>query len=432
MSEAYNKTNSTGISQLYYVRLWGLSFDGGHSLVPYDVTDTNSSSIHLVDSFVGEKLPNWKSIIRSGGNATTPASGVKYHIDQAFQSIGVGYRHLPDYDFWTQSNNGEIYGYVNLDIPSFFTPPLDVVASVTNRVIRRFLEKSESVRSSVESGQDFGEYKESLESMIRPLSSLKKHVLGYFPSLMKVKKRYRDVVSLKKALTDTYLEWTFGWKPLAADVADAFVGLQNRSRFSNRQMVSASASETFGGNSEEIGGLFTIGPLVISQTKKSYSSFTMRYKGAIETSVKKDGLISRSQVLQLDLPHFLPTAWDLLPYSFIADYFTNVGDIIRAFSLIDCRPSWGVKTIRTRGIIEYGPLMHGKPFYSPGQASTIFKWSSGGSSKYVKTSFQRTALDPSIDFIPSFQFSLPTSHKPWENLAVLLLAHSNSLVPFFK
>jgi hypothetical protein len=424
--EVINKSYTTSIPTDYYLRIWGDQAPGN---TPYDTTSRTNAMSVKTSTFSGQKLPRWRSIIANGGNATTPASGVKWTYQDSYTSIGIGFHELKAFDSAQHYQNQEYFGYMPKSIPGLASVPPSIVTDVTNRCIRRWFDEADSVQSSVESGQDFGEYKQSVEALIHPLGSLKSHVLSYFPKLKKVRGKYKDATSLRKALADTYLEWTFGWKPLALDVSDAYVGLQNRSRLTSQHHIKSSARATHTGSAAI--SQMNSGVMNIQQNSKSYSSYSVRYKGAIAVKMGPTGVVSVPQTLQLDLPHFLPTAWDLLPYSFIADYFVNIGDIVRAYSLINCYPLWGCKTIHQDSIAETSDWFHWRSFYTPTQAAVVTKWEGGGRSLVKISSFSRAALT-GADFQPRLEFKFPTSAKPWVNIAALMLAGSLPLSPFFK
>ena len=323
----------------------------------------------------------------------------------------------------------EYYGYPEYTgaLQSLGGPPPDVVTTVTNRCIRKFLDRAEAIRSSVEAGQDFGEYEETLNGLINPLSQLRKHVLGYFPRVKKLKGLYRDARSMSKALADTYLEWTFGWKPLASDIADAYVGLHNRSRFSDRQAIRVSAKDRFQlpNPSKYILRTTSIGN--VTQSSRQYGEYTVVMYGMIRTGADKSGLVSRAQMLQLDLPHFVPTIWDLIPYSFIVDYFTNVGEVIRALSVVDSEFMWGGQDVITEWVQDFAPPVF-EPAGQPADAVLESNWADGGSGTFTRRDIVRGVLSPS-GLIPRIQVSLPLSDKPWINIGALLLSRIADVLP---
>lgn len=398
-------------------------FYDGNADVP--VINTVATGYVVYDTMTGYKLPNYKSIIRSGGNATTSASGVKYSGRPGFyQAKGKATSVLDP----KLVKTAEIYGNpAGLSYPDQGSLPAEIITKVSNRAISKFISRANSVRSSVEAGQDFGELKEALKAMTNPAGALRDYVLSYFPRVRKLKARYRKRRDLKKALADTYLEWTFGWKPLAQDIADAYVGIQNANNVLPAYPIEGGASETYSGATSLLGiGNGTVACyLNVTET----STYQVRIKGVMRTR-SVDNRVGFDQVLQLELPDFLPTAWDLLPYSFIVDYFTNIGDIVSAYSFRFQDLAWVCMTNRTQYKKEFSTAYlqfgYGPPFYDSAEVN-----GGGGNTVLKRVNFTRGIPDNSA-LIPSFAFSLPTSKKPWINMGALLVSNAKSIVPVFR
>jgi hypothetical protein len=259
-------------------------------------------------------------------------------------------------------------------------------------------------------------------------------LLSYFSSLKKVKSKYKRVVpSLAKALADTYLEFRFGVQPLVDDVAQV-VADAGRFRF-QEYPITASASQVFAGSDSTFTprtGYWATTPTV-SQGIVSNSTYTVRYKGAVKSGCNASGKLGFVQSLRLLPRDWLPTAWDLLPYSWIADYFANIGDIIQSLSFCYQDLAWGCKTTRTSTSNRAGEF-YWKSWatFDPNTYVVVSddRWVYGGSSTLSVTSFTRSAL-VSSDLIPRFQFRIPVSKYPYLNLAALLVGRAKSLVPFF-
>jgi len=393
--------------------------------VDQDQSNLNGSTTMIIgtNSFSGVTNPGWKDQIRSGANATTPATGVAYTFEQQwFSSTGSGSSTLPPPNFY--SVREDISGFHYLDTIQPVNPSAEQYAEVQNRAIRKFLEKAESVRSSVEAGQDLGEYKETIHGLVSPLSSLRDHVLSFFPSVKKHKGLKGR--SLRKALADSYLEWTFGWKPLVSDIADAYVGLTNNSH-PLIAPIEASASLDYSGKVDfwniTYPGVFAIARGSVRRTSRQQ----IRYKGAIRTGADRNGIIARGQLLQGDLPHFIPTLWDLLPYSFIVDYFTNVGDIIRAACFVTSNITWVAKTDRQidRNQYAYGLDPQFFPSWFNANVPSVQPYSPW----IQRVRFSRNPINPN-SLMPTLQFHLPTSAKPWENIGAILASRAKSIGRF--
>lgn len=392
---------------------------------------SNACTVIGTNVFIGSTNPWWKDRIRNHEDATTSASGTLYDYSNPYLSA-------EKHAYNTINKNQidvEVYGYCEVGQGTNTSPSASDQSKADNRAKSKFLNKLDDALSSVELGQDLGEWRETVHGVTSPLSSLRKKVLGYLDSVKKLKKGFpkSGTPNLVKAVADTYLEWTFGWHPLALDIADAVVGLRERA---NRYRV----IPIHAGSKNVYGGGYTP-PAVLHQDPSNFLnvvrsitsqlSYSVRYKGEVVRKLV-DGAIPVNEVLQLDLPHFIPTAWDLLPYSFIVDYFTNVGDIIRYYSARTSQVAWCCKTTRT----VYRHDNSVRIVNSNAQTGSAWQVQSireDGCNSYVEiTSFTRSSVNPNTDLRPSIQIHMPVSEKPWENIAAILAARISPLVPLIR
>jgi hypothetical protein len=401
--------------------------------VPFNVYLINNGPPSSVDSgtataggsFTGNYLPEWKNIIKRGGNATTTASGSMAILDPGFIDFQATVGAVDPNNHTTAT-----YGLVGIPRPLWWRGveigvPSDVIAEVTNRCIRKFLEASDSARSSIEAGQDLGEWKETLHGLIHPLNSLREFTFSHLSKVLKLTKTVKHKASLSKMVADTWLEFKFGWNPLAADIGDAYAAFTNNRNHVDVQPIRASARGSFRDFEEPVNTVhsISIGRVVVRTRVTGYYSVTM--KGAIRTGAV-NGSIGTAQLLQLDAEHFVPTIWDLLPYSWIADYFTNIGDTIRSLSYNFGNLAWGVKTIRTTHQYDwtYSMLLDN---LNPAVIYLISREDVAANPSGSYVNFQRTSISPG-DLIPQFRVSLPLgSVKPWENMAALLFSRQKEI-----
>jgi hypothetical protein len=386
----------------------------------------NSAGINFAKTFSGFTNPFWKSEIANAQSATTTASGKSIEYSVGFIT---GEKRIVNAGVNPDTISTEMWGNPKISLPSGGNVSPSDATEANNRAISKFLDKLDSAQSAVEAGQDFGELKETLHGVTNPLSSLRGKLVKYFDSLTKAKSRYRTKTDLHKVLADTYLEFTFGWIPLAKDVGDAIVGLQNADRHFSLIPLQAKGKVAYGGSYTPRGTISSdpFGLMDHYQSARNSSSYKVRYKGMYKH--ERDGNPpSTSEILQLDLPHFIPTAWDLLPYSFVVDYFTNVGDVVRAYSARKTSLAWCLKTTRQINTAEYYDEIVPRPL-SAGQK--LLSWRADGCHSRVEVvSFTRAAFDPN-SLIPVLRFEIPHG-KPWVNIAALLLGRTKALVPFFK
>lgn len=385
--------------------------------------------VNLSDSRAGSDLPRWRDIIRNGGNATTNFSGTAFSDD--FDSYTTATCDVQTINPSTRKTGYYHYkfdGGINSNTPpSILAVPSSISADVRNRCIRKFLDSIDSAQSSFEAGQDLGEYKETVRSIQHPLGPLKDKILSYLSSLEKVKRSRRKPESLAKTLADTYLEYHFGWQPLVNDVASAIADC-GRFRFPTIP-IRASAKATFSSVDSVDSNTF-LGVQFLRKVRTT-STYQVRYKGAVRVkNLLPDGRLPILQSLQLTPDKWLPTAWDLLPYSWMADYFINIGEVIRGFSALSSDIAWGCVTTRNRTTSQFAEWVPSWPSFSPFVVQSMVHSCFGGSGSLWASSVNRSPFT-SADLIPSLQFRLPTSKYAFANMGAILIQRSRRLVPFF-
>lgn len=383
----------------------------------------------------GNKNPMWRWQVRHLQNATTAFYAVMHSEDpEPFitYDMGATYIRQSDHKPVYQYTKGSQEGSTAVLAPPYADAPSSVVADVTNRCIRKFLQAVDSAQSSFEAGQDLGEWKQTVESVRHPLNSLKQSILQYTAALRKRRRLYKRDISLPKVLADTYLEFHFGWQPLVADVSSCIADIR-RFRFPVIPVRASAHKDYASGEVEVFGGY--LDPFNHSHSYKETSRYECRYKGLLRVkNLDPSGRLSLCQSLQLTPDKWLPTAWDLLPYSWMADYFINIGEIISgvcaAFSI-----DLPVGTITRRNKItrHYGEVkMLDDPYPVYEGYDRVFRVVSirGGTCETWTKSIERNALSGS-DLVPSLELTVPTSPYPFYNMAAVLTQSVSGLVPYY-
>jgi hypothetical protein len=241
-----------------------------------------------------------------------------------------------------------------------------------------------------------GELAKTLHMIRNPAIALRALINDYFSSLKKVSRRLSSRARRRK-LVDTYLEATFGWQPLIGDIQD---GLKALNRYHARRPFeiervnawSRGESSKFYPN-RSISSTF----LVVHYTTEVTQSVFYKIGGGVKLRSQGSprGVLETFGVLP---QNFLPTAWELIPYSFLIDYFTNIGTIIDAWSLVNGNLAWAYKTERTE-TKTYNRLDR-ITTDSPGKITSAYI----GNTVWVERSVQRRDLG---SLIPDFRFRLP-------------------------
>lgn len=191
----------------------------------------------------GGPVPHYRDIIASGGNATTHLYGRYYTVQQSptllrHDSYGTN----PANPGWHYSI--ELQGNL-LSAGNVLSLSIDSLSSTNarNQAVTRFLQELASVES-VFKGQVFaGELPEALRAIRSPAKKLREGVSDYLSHLKRHGPRF-DPRNRRSFVRDTWLEYSFGWRPLISDIDNAITSF-NRSSVKGPtfQMVKASGRD---------------------------------------------------------------------------------------------------------------------------------------------------------------------------------------------
>jgi len=325
--------------------------------------------------------------------------------------------------------------------PSNADPTTLVPTSTLNDVKRKFVNRCLNEQRTFQGGVVAGELHKTYESLRHPLTALRSGVSSYL-DLVKERgqraarkrtgsgsagssQRRRNVA---KAIQGTYLEFVYGIQPTLMDMQDA---VKTAAHLFNPELPMRSHVSTSGSFSYHVESLDSVQnpnlPVetpegrvagLVGQTRFVYAEGKVQISGALRNICPGS---DRVKLLGLSLRDFVPTVWELLPYSFLVDYFTNVGDIFDAlsFNVSDLAySSMSVKAV----LLEH--FTDSQPNWLTGNPNTLITPSGG--SPFTATlrtvSYVRNRLEP-LDLIPTVQFSIPTG-KQILNTTVLLAQHS--------
>jgi len=121
----------------------------------------------------------------------------------------------------------------------------------------------------------------------------------------------------------------------------------------------------------------------------------------------------------LNVSNWVPTIWNLIPFSFVADYFSNIGDVVDALSFPSSDLAWfkqNQKVSQIDKVISNG--------YSAPVSSGYDTWEvtvDPGSQEVAVESFSRSAYFGAL--VPFLQLEIPgVSSKKWLNLSALAIS----------
>lgn len=389
--------------------------------------------IHSVNQRNGVSLPNWRTIIRNGGNATTAFTGTlqsfKYTPCACYSEgwENPSFYRLNRYD--TTGFNGLSIGYGN--ISTFWADYWGDMEQAADRSALQFLyQRLRADQTTIRGGVVLGELREALRMIRRPAQSLRKLTDDYFSTLRKRRVEATTLKRAKKVIADSWLEYSFGWRPLLADISD---GLTAYERLRDNSFV----RKTFSATGEVEGeSVLDETPTYAGQVKLKTKRITktvlqVRYKvGSNRTLEGQQSTEGVSNMLGVGWRDFVPTIWELTPWSFLIDYFVNVGEILDAATTITSDLTWVCKTVRKTRIhtIDATPDVDGAKL--AGGVTFVDIGGAGGSTEEFERKIIRSSLT-SLPF-PDFRIQVPglTSQR-WLNIAALA-GSARGLTPYYK
>lgn len=192
-------------------------------------------------------------------------------------------------------------------------------------------QKINALQAFAEREQTFRTIVQSATSLANALSALKKGDIGGAVSALGGRKPSRKAVSGFKqkfpsdpagAISNLWLSWQYGWRPLINDVYGA-------AEFYNQQITKdrvmrATATVAISNRSTVLSEKPQVGWVMRHTTNRSWKyscKLVVFYKVVNDTS---------KTMAQLGLINPATIAWELLPFSFVADWFLPVGNFINS------------------------------------------------------------------------------------------------------
>jgi hypothetical protein len=149
---------------------------------------------------------------------------------------------------------------------------------------------------------------------------------------------------MRGAVSDTWLEYQFGWQPLVSDIGNAVLaGLRLSRRLTPRKRVNAYESVTTSTTPTTFSRAF--GGTTVDWEYFTSSVHKVQFYGAVKIEVDQPAL-GVTQEWGLRTSDWAPALWEIIPYSFLIDYFSNVGDVVEVLSFPKSDIAWVSRTFR--------------------------------------------------------------------------------------
>jgi len=392
----------------------------------------------------GTKVYGWRKKIKEGSSAGSPFTSDRYFVDKiqplsGFQTV-----------VYTNGSNTYTYATYPLSFNGFasdlqygdFAHVGGVSSDAEAQALSRAYDKIRSESYGANGLLFLGELRETIKLIKRPFAAIQDNTIKYLSALKAARRdvqrrvirrksesdRFfvkRRLDAVKNAVAGSWLEYQFGIVPAISDIKEIaneaigqIYGRDDKTRLRAKSTDTVTVTNayaylvpwTYGHKCEQFKTVYTRGGVqYVIGLKRSLSAPTA-------------GLQKAASGFGFQIQNFVPTIYELIPYSFLLDYITNTGDIIEAACTDTTAVSWIVRTQRLSTTTDFREEVGGFRFAPSGDPDFWTK-DQGGELSSLRTirHVTTTRTIPDTLGIPPFTVSLPGSDSgKWLNVLALL------------
>lgn len=297
----------------------------------------------------GESPYNWRQRIARGEYAGSELSGSRYRVVEQSNTVSDAQYFPAPTSPTSQLGTFTVYPVIDYLFPGTSSVSGLPLTEARDAAKADFLKYLIQYQRQLAGGVALGELRETLRMIKNPAAALRKRVDSWHRKAMKLRaqraralRSNRDRGRVKREvlrdLGNSWLENAFGWQPLLNDIDDGARALArlNTETFGIKTInARGGRSAAYGSNTVSTlsGNLCSIRKVV---SKPGWAD--VRMHGKVKADVGNP-ITMKARLLGFSAQDFVPTLWELTPWSFLIDYFTNIGDVLEGWS-------WGTTGLR--------------------------------------------------------------------------------------
>jgi len=293
----------------------------------------------------GDNLPYWREKIANHISATTTLVGNT--CERLDWTQGV-------MENWTGGAGSYIfqltYGDLLMNYFGPFTASNSISVLADRRASSKFLSHYIASQNTWRGGNFLAEVRETYHMLASPVKSLYQATWDFAGTIKKIGRVSRKRKQYGKDVANAWLAYKFGVKPTLNDLSDAQKAYDG---LFDRETDPADYYTVSGFGKEQIDSRY---PLVLNQVVAGMTGYafsavdyesqlnTVRYKACFQS--KPPGMKKALQHIGADDFDIIPAAWEAIPFSWLIDYFANVGEVLDGMRLWQVSPRWVNRTVR--------------------------------------------------------------------------------------
>jgi hypothetical protein len=415
-SQGLVMTTKTSITPFYYKRIGKSWTDSQGEPLNWSLMQQTHGQLTSSVS-TGDNNTEFRQRIPALKSATTVMSGIK----KTSSLSNDGYAYCKIYNTISkQFEYGALSGpLVDLTLINSQDPSNFVITSVQNEVIQDINSKIRQATKSLQGLVSLGEMGET----VRMLNGLGKALFGrsehYLRDLSKIA-RHLTPRNLARTVSEKWLEYRFGVRPLVSDIG-AFVDACYQSRYGRPPHILIRSQRSSPQKNATTTSTRNEAAHVIVTTAEKQFNYGFRLYGCVGLS---DNIIPpfRNE-FGLTLDEFAPTLWELIPFSFLADYASNIGAIIDAYSLNKSQLRW----LNSGELQEHTCVLTStvRPGFNSARRLVDSVYHPSSPLKRTWRVVKRN-ISSAGSLIPSLEFRIPGSTTQWLNIGALAHLHADA------